>query len=135
VKLDARQSPDSYRAVALSLCGETPHCTVMGWTDAGAKPAVLPLTPPQMAAMSFSYLRDRQEGLERTLWNCTEFRRTRQVECMKRATPILAEPVASGTAPLAGVRRRAGAPLTNPRTVPRPAPTADAGPDGSADGR
>jgi hypothetical protein len=36
------------------------------------------------AAMSFSYLRDQDRGLERALWNCTEFHRDQPRECMRR---------------------------------------------------
>lgn len=55
-------TPQSYRALAEQACGDRPKCTVMGWTDGANMAFTLPLEPEQMAAMSFSYLRDRPAG-------------------------------------------------------------------------
>ena len=129
--LDAKTlTPDGFAQLAQRTCGDRPYCKVMGWTDARRTPAALPLQPGQIAAMSFSYLRDRAKGFDKALWNCGEFRRADQTQCMKvqvylpaapRATegfrleslpgavraPHIAQPVPE----LGGVRRRADVPV------------------------
>ncbi|WP_085810116.1 cell wall hydrolase [Sphingomonas sp. TZW2008] len=96
----------TFAGMAQASCGERVRCKFMGWTEPDAMAFTMPLTPDQMNAMSFSYIRDRASGLERTLWNCTEFKQ--RTPCMKRfairAVPV-AEP-AVGPTELEGVRRK-----------------------------
>ena len=93
---------DTFAGMALASCGERPKCKFMGWTDPDAMAFIMPLTPGQMNAMSFSYIRDKASGLERTLWNCEEFKQ--RTPCMKR---FVAKPAdARGPDELEGVRRR-----------------------------
>ena len=106
-------APERFASLALTACGNRPKCKVMGWTDPDAVAMILPLTPTQIAALSFSYLRDRSAGFEKTLWNCTEFPNTPTVQCMKRqmlpppASPIPAvSPTPVPAEELEGVRRR-----------------------------
>lgn len=106
----------SFAAMAQASCGERAKCKFMGWTDVDRMPFTAAMSPDQMAAMSFSYLRDRGAGLERTLWNCNEFRGGGRA-CMKRAA-LRVVPVAGdddiippedaprGPAVLTGVRRK-----------------------------
>ncbi len=98
---------DSFTGMALASCAERPRCKFMGWTEPNAMAFTLPLTPEQMNAMSFSYIRDRSSGLERTLWNCDEFKK--RSPCMKRMT-LRANPVpkeeSRGPTELDGVRRK-----------------------------
>ncbi|VXD02160.1 cell wall hydrolase [Sphingomonas sp. 8AM] len=101
---------ESYPAVAKAACGARPRCKFLGWTDRTMLPNGAAMTPVQMAGMSFSYLRDKDAGLERELWNCREFPRTGPGLCMRRqvvpvAMPTSA-PVLRGTVGLEGVRRR-----------------------------
>ncbi|WP_375395611.1 cell wall hydrolase [uncultured Sphingomonas sp.] len=77
-------TPASFQALALKACGDRPKCRVMGWTDGEATALSLPLTPEQVAALSFSYMRDRSAGYEKMLWNCIEFPATTPARCMKR---------------------------------------------------
>jgi hypothetical protein len=125
--LDPR-APDTFAALALKACADRPRCKVMGWTEASAMGASLPLTDDQIAALSFSYLRDRPAGYERTLWNCAQFKPVAGRLCMKRqllrataAPPIPdSEPAAAPpVAQLDGVRRKP----VHPAAVPAPAPT------------
>ena len=127
--LDPRQPPDSFRALALQACGERAHCKVLGWTDPSAMGFVLPLSAEAQAALSFSYLRDRASGFDKSLWNCAEFKNAPPGGCMKR------QPARSGAmvaAPdsglivdehsqdeLGGVRRRSAA---TPGATATPAP-------------
>ena len=119
---------DTFASMAQASCGERAKCKFMGWTEPEHMAFTMPLSAEQMAAMSFSYIRDRASGLERTLWNCQEFKG--RTPCMKRlvmrAVPVpgptpppqLAPPVplTKGPAELEGVRRRVAGP-----EVPAPA--------------
>ncbi|TXC71139.1 cell wall hydrolase [Sphingomonas ginsenosidivorax] len=128
--LDPRQA-DGFAALALRACGDRPRCKVMGWTDPGDMGFRLPLTDEQIAALSFSYLRDRAAGYERTLWNCTEFKPVAGRQCMKRqlmrataaqplppSLPDADEAPAPPVAELEGVRRKP------PQATPGAAPAA-----------
>lgn len=98
---------DTFHGMAIASCGDRARCKFMGWTEPDAMAFTLPLTPEQMNAMSFSYIRDRGSNLERALWNCDEFK-TRS-PCMKRlalrAAPAPREN-ARGPAELDGIRRK-----------------------------
>ncbi|MDP1026442.1 cell wall hydrolase [Sphingomonas sp. KR1UV-12] len=123
VVLPAGAQPESFPQLAQAVCGTRDHCKYLGWTDAKSLPKSGAPDPTQLAAMAFSYLRDRPAGLERTLWNCTLYPRTRPGGCMKRQpvpaptpapTSAVIAPVAKGPAELGGVRRGAPAPTPNP---------------------
>lgn len=117
----------SFAAMAQSACGDREKCKFMGWTDTEQMPFTAGMSPVQMAAMSFSYLRDRTSNLERTLWNCTEFKRPAN-QCMKRSAVRMAAPPVDdaagdditpptfGPVELKGVRRK-------PTPAPSPSPT------------
>ena len=98
----------------LRACGDRPYCKFMAWLDSSKKPARLPPTGDQAAAMSFSYLRDEKVQYVKALWNCEQFRRPSPVQCMRRQpqpAPV-ATPTPTATtepAPLDGVRRKAPA--------------------------
>jgi spore germination cell wall hydrolase CwlJ-like protein len=127
ITLDPHLPPDAFAALATRLCADRPYCKVMAWSDKTKTATMLPLQPAQQAAMSFSYLRDLPQAFERTLWNCTEYRRPELAQCMKpqlliaplhgseKAKPdgaAAAEPpVADG---LPGVRRKSEAPAVKP---------------------
>jgi spore germination cell wall hydrolase CwlJ-like protein len=105
----------TFPLLADRACAERPYCKFMGWTEARSLPASArgTLSPQQLAAMSFSYLRDRPRNLERALWNCTEFERPKP-QCMRRAPQPAASPAPAavaedGPAPLSGVRRKSAA--------------------------
>ncbi|WP_345907695.1 hypothetical protein [Sphingomonas sp. UBA4815] len=94
----------------------------MAWRDTAATPEAVPLTPVQMETMAFSYLRDPETGIERTLWNCTLYPAMKGTRCMKRQTltvlPITpsmtTQPNAAPTpafGDLAGIRRASAAPV------------------------
>ena len=117
-----RVPSDMYPAQAARACGERKTCKYSAWADAALTPTSLPLTPEQVASMTFSYLRDRDAGLERTLWNCAQVRRADRRQCMKQQVLLTALPAPAATptpvkAPevLDGVRRKAEpAPLAKP---------------------
>lgn len=86
----ATLSPDGFAQLAARACADRPYCKVMGWTDPTKTPTALPLQPAQIAAMSFSYLRDQAHGYDKALWNCREFRRSLPAQCMKAQTFLTA---------------------------------------------
>lgn len=134
VTLDPHAAPDSFVAVATKTCGVRDYCKLMAWTDRSKTPSGLPLGQSQIAAMAFSYLRDRSRGYEKALWNCGQYKRASKGECMKlqvlgtpaaipaSATPKPAMPGAVVLAPtkpagpdvLDGIRRK-------PTDIPKPA--------------
>lgn len=103
-------APESYPEIAKATCGARPKCKFLGWTDRTMLPSGGMMTPVQMAGMSFSYLRDKDAGLERELWNCREFPRTGPGLCMRRQVVPVAAPTGApalrGPTGLEGVRRR-----------------------------
>ena len=106
--------PELYPTIAAKACGERKACRFSAWSDAAKTPTAAPLTTDQVAAMAFSYLRDRDTGVERTLWNCTRYPRPDRRQCMKQQVLLTAVPVAAATptpvatpvAELGGVRRK-----------------------------
>jgi hypothetical protein len=123
VALDKAMGADAFAALAIRTCGERAYCKFLGWTDRTKVPAVgASLTPAQIEAMSFSYLRDKEMGFGKALWNCGEFKRPSPIQCMRR-TPVAAAvapaPVPSATPEvLSGVRRK---PAPSPTPSPTPA--------------
>lgn len=83
VVLDRKVPASQYPALALAACGQKEFCKFMGWTDPRKAPKGFPVAPEQHKALSFSYLRNRSSGFEKMLWNCKEFARTDQAQCMK----------------------------------------------------
>ncbi|MDB5706613.1 MAG: SleB-like protein [Sphingomonas bacterium] len=81
--LDPHMPPDAFALLAARTCGDRPYCKIMGWTSKAKTPGALPLQPTQIAAMSFSYLRDRAHNYDKSLWNCGEFKRADLSQCMK----------------------------------------------------
>lgn len=82
-RLDPKAPADSFAALARETCGIRSYCKFMGWTDGRRAPSGLPISPEALADMSFSYLRDEKTGFEKALWNCAEFKRRTDAECMK----------------------------------------------------
>ena len=83
-QLDRKAAPESFVTTALRLCGDKPFCKFMGWTNPVLKPDSDAMNDMQRAAMSFSYLRDDKAGFEKALWNCSEYKRDDERQCMKR---------------------------------------------------
>jgi len=113
VTLDPRGSPDSFTQVAAKACGTRDYCKLMAWTDKARTPKGLPLGQAQIAAMAFSYLRDKARGYEKALWNCGQFKRASKGECMK--LQVLGTP--AGTLPPPGAKPVTPVPGTPPPAV------------------
>jgi hypothetical protein len=86
VTIDGPLSPDEFPQLAAKSCGQRPYCKFMAWDDVRITPKRLPLEPYEVAAMVFSYFRDRGHGFDKSLWNCRVFARADPTECMKTQT-------------------------------------------------
>ena len=75
---------DRALANARKLCGTSPTCRVMGWSDRTAVPAAFPLPPAARAALQFSYLRD-PAGAEIALYDCDYFSGLPRERCIPKA--------------------------------------------------
>ncbi|QXT36028.1 cell wall hydrolase [Sphingomonas sanguinis] len=124
ITLPAGLAPEGFPALATTLCGPRKHCTVMAWRDASATAFSVPLNQVQMETMAFSYFRDADIGLERTLWNCGVYPTFKGPRCMKRMSmtivPLAAptpqpSPTPTPTGELTGVRR-----ASTPPAEPKP---------------
>lgn len=82
--LERGQPPATFPALAQAACAGRNYCKVMGWTNPQLTPESEAMSEMARASMSFSYLRDEARGLERVLWNCDEFQREQQSQCMRR---------------------------------------------------
>ncbi len=115
---------EQYPALAMRACGERRICKYAAWSDAAKTPTSFPLAPEQVATMAFSYLRDRDTGVEKALWNCAQTKRPDRRQCMKQQVLLTASPAPAATPSaaaakqpdeLVGVRRKADvAPPTTP---------------------
>jgi len=74
---------NEFPALALKTCGQKEFCKFLGWTDPGKAPKGFPIGDAEQKALSFSYLRNKSNGFEKMLWNCKEFKRSDQAQCMK----------------------------------------------------
>ncbi|TPG43640.1 cell wall hydrolase [Sphingomonas koreensis] len=142
VTLDPTWPASSFAALATQTCGERPYCKFMAWRDKATTPATVPITPAQIGAMAFSYLRDKPHGYDKPLWNCVAFPRDDPGQCMKKqvlvALPVdpikpAPTPPAKVTPPsaaaikalpdaLAGVHRKTPPPATAPSPAATPTP-------------
>ena len=125
--LPGEGSPDGFPALAARACAGHPYCKYLAWTAFAGAPAALPITPRQQASMGFSYLRDRERGFDKALWNCQQFKRADPAQCMKpqltlpsTLAPAVSPAADRGPAELGGVRRR-GSPMLP--MAPQPAAT------------
>ena len=99
---------DDLPALAALNCGDRPYCKFLIWTDAAQAAKGLPLSPTEIAAMAFSYLRDRNSGYDKPLWNCAVFDRAQPQQCMRRQ--MITADTAGATARVSG--------STTPRALP-----------------
>jgi hypothetical protein len=91
-------TPEALLHLSLKACGTQNYCKVMVWTDAKIAPAALPVSDKALAQLSFSYLRNRDAGFDKALWNCALFQRSAPGQCIKHQT---ASPKPSAPAPVA----------------------------------
>ncbi|AJP74325.1 SleB-like protein [Sphingomonas hengshuiensis] len=102
VTLDRAMRPDDFAALAVRTCGQRAYCKFMAWADPKQTPSKLPLTSAQVASMSFSYLRDYDQGFAKALWNCAQYRRPSPIQCMRAQPPALLPAPAPTATPTPG---------------------------------
>ena len=125
VTLDESIAPATYPTLADRACGSRRYCKFMAWTDPEDTPAALPLGARQIAAMSFSYLRDKAHGYDKALWNCGEFERPDPSQCMKLQVLVPARPKKVEDIFLHDLSpERAPIPMAGPSPDPGPVPLA-----------
>jgi spore germination cell wall hydrolase CwlJ-like protein len=117
--LDASADPARFADAAARLCAGRAQCRLLAWTDAAATPRTFPVAEASLHSMSFSYLRMKDSGIERILYNCDEFPAMPRIRCMTRRTAPASTPrlladergaqvrigLPEGARPLADMRR------------------------------
>lgn len=95
ITLDRGASADSYASLAIKTCGDRSYCKVMAWTDGAATPRSPADADKARTSMSFSFLRNREAGFEKPLWNCAQFKRRDPRQCMKMpgSAPLGEQPI------------------------------------------
>ncbi len=82
--VDKGGDPARYAEAAQRLCAGRSQCRLLAWTDPAATPKGFPVAETAQPSMSFSYIRIKDSGLERILYNCAEFPATPRIQCMVR---------------------------------------------------
>ena len=103
--------PGQLLSLVLSSCSVKPYCKVLVWTDNRRAPTKMPVTDDQLAAMAFSYLRNRSSGLDKVLWNCEVFVRPDPSQCMKQR---VVAPTAPASPPKAATPAVVATPAAGP---------------------
>jgi spore germination cell wall hydrolase CwlJ-like protein len=85
--LDKGGDPARYAEAAARLCAGRTQCRLLAWTNAAATPQGFPIEDAHLASMSFAYIRQKDSGVERMLYNCDEFPATPSIKCMTRMLP------------------------------------------------
>lgn len=84
ITLDAGADPDTFLRLAQRSCAGKATCRFLGWTDPARKAELLPVSGAAIDAMSFSYIRHGPDGPGKARWNCTQFPRDNQAQCLRR---------------------------------------------------
>ncbi|HWJ69261.1 MAG TPA: cell wall hydrolase [Sphingobium sp.] len=90
--LDKGGDPARYAEAAARICAGRAQCRLLAWTNPRETPQAFPVTEQSLNSMSFSYIRMKDTGLERTLFNCDEFPSAPRIQCMTRRIPIAPTP-------------------------------------------
>jgi hypothetical protein len=88
IKVDPGLDPARLPDLAQRLCGARDYCKVMAWTNGAQMPKGFPVSDGQFSNMAFSYLRNREQGFEKPLWNCAIFARLDKKQCVRKRVVI-----------------------------------------------
>jgi Cell Wall Hydrolase len=88
IKVDPGLDPSRLPDLAQRLCGTRDYCKVMAWTNGTQMPKGFPVSDGQFSTMAFSYLRNREQGFEKPLWNCAIFARSDKKQCVRKRVVI-----------------------------------------------
>lgn len=84
--LDPAADPQSFLRLARQSCAGKTTCRYLGWTDPARKAKLLPVSGAAIDAMSFSYIRHGADDPGKARWNCAEFPREDQAQCLRRGS-------------------------------------------------
>jgi spore germination cell wall hydrolase CwlJ-like protein len=90
--LDKGGDPARYADAAARICAGRTQCRLLAWTNPRETPKAFPIADSNLSSMSFSYMRVKETGFERLLFNCEEFPSVPRVQCMTRRIPVPATP-------------------------------------------
>ena len=90
--LDKGGDPSRYAEAAARLCAGRAQCRLLAWTNPRDTPRAFPVAESDLGSMSFSYIRMKETGLERMLFNCDEFPAMPRIQCMTRRLPAAQAP-------------------------------------------
>lgn len=74
--------------LAARTCGNRDYCKLFVWTNANKMPTGFPVEEAQLATATFSFLRNRSQNFEKSLWNCAQFPDIDRKQCIKRRIVI-----------------------------------------------
>ena len=74
--------------LAARTCGDRDYCKLFMWTNTSKMPAGFPVDQAQLATAAFSFLRNRSQNFEKSLWNCAQFPDIDRKQCIKRRIVI-----------------------------------------------
>jgi hypothetical protein len=89
VTLDASANPDSYLRLAERTCSGRSYCRFIGWTNPGRKADHLPIDGSAIDAITFSFTRTGPTEPDSARWNCNEFPRADQTQCLRRGADTI----------------------------------------------
>ena len=81
-------TPSFLPVLAARTCGEREYCKLFVWTNAAKMPASLPVGESQLATAAFSFLRNRAQNFEKSLWNCAQFPEIDRKQCIKKRVVV-----------------------------------------------
>ena len=84
VLLERSADSDHFRRMAEQSCAGKPTCRYLGWTNGTQMARRFPISGSAIDALSFSYIRLSANEAGRAQWNCAEFPRDDQAQCLRR---------------------------------------------------
>lgn len=88
LSVDRSVVPAFLPILAARTCGERDYCKLFIWTNTAKMPASFPVDQSQLSTAAFSFLRNRSQSFEKSLWNCTQFPDIDRKRCIKRRIVI-----------------------------------------------
>jgi spore germination cell wall hydrolase CwlJ-like protein len=88
IEIDRGVDPSYLPILAERTCGNRDYCKLIAWTNAAQMPKAFPVGEAAIATSSFSFLRNRAQNFEKSLWNCAQFPRSDRKQCMRKRVMI-----------------------------------------------
>jgi spore germination cell wall hydrolase CwlJ-like protein len=86
MKLDPGGSAESFVKFAQRICAGKDYCKFIGWVDPRRVAERLPISGSAIDAISFTYQRSAPGLADQARWNCQQFPRADQTQCLRRGT-------------------------------------------------